>query len=52
MAEKTEMEELFEQLPWLREKFETEQEIIGEIVKSEHEWERYLAALDLHESFN
>lgn len=38
MDKEDEMEELFEKLPWLEEQFETEQEIIEQLVKAEEEY--------------
>lgn len=42
MSETDKMEELFERLPWLREEFETEQEILEQLVKAESEYLRNL----------
>lgn len=41
-----EMEELFEKLPWLREDFEIEQEIIEHLVMAEFEYAKILKKIE------
>lgn len=49
MTEIDEMEELFKRLPWLREEFEIEQEIIEQLVIVESEYLKVLREIEWSE---